>query len=76
MGKRITTYWNVVERLRGQGRAEAVLDDVLSVRDGKIVTSAGVSAGIDMALGLVGHRSFAAVTVAAPVLAQEKVIRA
>ena len=55
VGKRITTYWNAVERLRDLGKAEAVLDDVRFVRDGKVVTSAGVSAGIDMALWLVGQ---------------------
>ena len=55
VGKRITTYWGAVERLRGLGQAAAVLDDVRFVRDGNVVTSAGVSAGIDMALWLVGE---------------------
>lgn len=55
VGKRITTYWGAVERLRALGRASAVLDDVRFVRDGNLVTSAGVSAGIDMALWLVGE---------------------
>lgn len=55
VGKRITTYWSVVEELRRDGRAAAVLDDVRFVRDGNLVTSAGVSAGIDMSLWLVGE---------------------
>jgi transcriptional regulator GlxA family with amidase domain len=55
VGRRITTYWDTVEELRREGRAAAVLDDVRFVRDGNLVTSAGVSAGIDMALWLVGE---------------------
>ncbi|MDH4236112.1 MAG: hypothetical protein OEV17_02590, partial [Nitrospira sp.] len=39
---------------RAQNEA-TVLDHVRYVVDGQIVTSAGVSAGIDMALWLVGH---------------------
>ena len=55
VGKRITTHWRAVPELREQGKAAAVLDDVRFVRDGNVVTSAGVSAGIDMALWLVGQ---------------------
>lgn len=54
-GRRITTHWGAVELVRGRGEAAAVLDDVRYVRDGNVVTSAGVSAGIDMALWLVGE---------------------
>lgn len=53
-GRRITTHWAFVETLRGRGGA-TVLDDVRYVRDGNLVTAAGVSAGIDMALWLVGQ---------------------
>lgn len=53
-GKRITTHWGVVDELRRQGEAAEVLDDVRFVRDGDIVHAAGVSAGIDMSLWLVG----------------------
>lgn len=53
-GKRATTHWRSIALLRDAGGVE-VLDDVRYVRDGKIVTSAGVSAGIDMALWLVGE---------------------
>jgi transcriptional regulator GlxA family with amidase domain len=53
-GKRVTTHWAFVQTLRERGDV-TVLDDVRYVRDGNVVTSAGVSAGIDMALWLVGQ---------------------
>lgn len=53
-GKRVTTHWSFVETLRARGEV-TVLDDVRWVRDGNLVTAAGVSAGIDMALWLVGQ---------------------
>lgn len=53
-GKRITTHWSAIEEIRALGRAE-VLADVRFVRDGNLVHSAGVSAGIDMALWMVGE---------------------
>jgi transcriptional regulator GlxA family with amidase domain len=53
-GKRITTHWGFVEDLRKRGDAE-VLSGPRWVRDGNLVTAAGVSAGIDMALWLVGQ---------------------
>jgi transcriptional regulator GlxA family with amidase domain len=48
-GKRATSHWLALETLRSLG-VEAVSERV--VFDGKIVTAAGVSAGIDMALAL------------------------
>ena len=51
-GKRVTTHWAFVEQLRARGDAGEVLENVRYVRDGNVVTSAGVSAGIDMALAL------------------------
>ncbi|HEX8163923.1 MAG TPA: DJ-1/PfpI family protein [Pyrinomonadaceae bacterium] len=48
-GLRATTHWVALEHLRAFG-AEPVHERV--VREGKIVTAAGVSAGIDMALYL------------------------
>jgi putative intracellular protease/amidase len=48
-GKRATSHWAYRELLR-EGGAEPVAERV--VVDGKIVTAAGVSAGIDMALRL------------------------
>lgn len=53
-GRRITTHWDFVPALREIGRAE-VLEGTRYVRDGNLVTAAGVSAGIDMALWLVGQ---------------------
>lgn len=63
-GKRATTHWGSIELLRGAGNVE-VMDNVRFVRDGNVVTSAGVSAGIDMALWLIGEiygRDFARFT--------------
>ena len=48
-GKRATTHWAYLERLRALG-ADAVAERV--VEDGKVMTAAGVSAGVDMALTL------------------------
>jgi transcriptional regulator GlxA family with amidase domain len=53
-GRRVTTHWAFVEPLRQRGDV-TVLENVRYVRDGNLVTSAGVSAGIDMALWLVGQ---------------------
>lgn len=53
-GKRVTTHWGYVTQLRERGDV-TVLEKVRYVRDGNLVTSAGVSAGIDMALWLVGQ---------------------
>jgi transcriptional regulator GlxA family with amidase domain len=54
-GKRVTTHWSFVESLRARGDV-TVLENIRYVRDGNLVTAAGVSAGIDMALWLVGQR--------------------
>ena len=51
-GLRATTHWALLERLRDLG-AEPVAERV--VEQGKIITAAGVSAGIDMALRLVAR---------------------
>jgi transcriptional regulator GlxA family with amidase domain len=48
-GKRATTHWAFLDRLSELG-AEPVTERV--VEDGKVMTAAGVSAGIDMALTL------------------------
>ena len=54
-GRRITTHWAFVEDLRERAKDATVLSDVRFVPDGNLVTAAGVSAGIDMALWLVGQ---------------------
>ncbi len=59
-GARATSNWQALEELRGLG-VEVVPERV--VFDGKLATSAGVTAGIDMALSLVGK-------IAGPELAQ------
>jgi transcriptional regulator GlxA family with amidase domain len=51
-GKRATSHWLFLEQLRQFG-ADPVGGRF--VEDGKIITAAGVSAGIDMALHLVGQ---------------------
>jgi transcriptional regulator GlxA family with amidase domain len=53
-GKQVTTHWASIERLRAESDV-TVLEHVRYVRDGNLVTSAGVSAGIDMALWIVGQ---------------------
>lgn len=50
-GKRATTYWAERERLAGLG---VQVQEQRWVHDGNVITAAGVSAGIDMALYLVG----------------------
>lgn len=54
-GKRVTTHWGFIEALRARGEAAEVLERIRYVRDGNVVTAAGVSAGIDMALWLTGQ---------------------
>jgi transcriptional regulator GlxA family with amidase domain len=53
-GRRVTTHWSFVKPLQERGDI-TVLDGPRYVRDGNVVTAAGVSAGIDMALWLVGQ---------------------
>jgi len=59
-GKRVTTHWGFIEALRARGEAAEVLSHIRYVRDGNVVTAAGVSAGIDMALWLTGQMHGAA----------------
>lgn len=51
-GRRATTHWFAVDQLPGLG---AIVADQRVVFDGKYVTAAGVSSGIDMALSLAGR---------------------
>ncbi len=53
-GKRATTHWGAVELLRQESNV-TVVDDERWVKDGNVITAAGVSAGIDMALYLVAE---------------------
>jgi transcriptional regulator GlxA family with amidase domain len=54
-GRRITTHWGYVSAMRERAADAEVLEGVRYVRDGNLVTAAGVSAGIDMSLWLVGQ---------------------
>ncbi|WP_406281904.1 GlxA family transcriptional regulator [Streptomyces sp. NBC_00209] len=65
-GHRATTHWNVCEKLAREHPAVEVDPEPIFVRDGRIATSAGVTAGIDLALALVeeDHGRDVALTVA------------
>jgi putative intracellular protease/amidase/YHS domain-containing protein len=52
-GKEATTHWGAVNRLREQFPKIKVHDDRRFVDNGKVVTAAGVSAGIDASLHVV-----------------------
>jgi transcriptional regulator GlxA family with amidase domain len=52
-GKRATTHWAAIDALRSTFPAVVTIDDERVIDEGKIITSAGVSAGIDMALYVV-----------------------
>jgi transcriptional regulator GlxA family with amidase domain len=52
-GRRATTHWASLDRLRALGDVDVVEERF--VRDGIVWTSAGVSAGIDMALAFIEH---------------------
>ncbi|MCX5144384.1 MULTISPECIES: GlxA family transcriptional regulator [unclassified Streptomyces] len=65
-GHRATTHWNVCDHLARSYPAVEVDPEPIFVRDGRIATSAGVTAGIDLALALVeeDHGRDVALTVA------------
>ncbi len=52
-GRPATTHWASLEKLASLDPTITVVSDVRYVDDGDIITAAGVSAGIDMALHLV-----------------------
>lgn len=52
-GRQCTTHWKVTQRLREWCPTARVLENRLFVRDGNVLTSAGVASGIDMALALI-----------------------
>lgn len=54
-GRRVTTHWLGSADLASRYPAVTVDPDVLFVDEGRIVTSAGASAGMDMCLHLVGR---------------------
>ncbi|MEV0410765.1 GlxA family transcriptional regulator [Streptomyces sp. NPDC050448] len=52
-GRRATTHWYVCEQMARDYPKVKVEPDPIYVRDGRVATSAGVTAGIDLALALV-----------------------
>ncbi len=52
-GRRATTHWAACDELRRRHPETEVEDGPIFVRDGDVYTSAGVTAGIDLALALV-----------------------
>jgi len=61
-GKRATTHWRVADTLGARYPRIRVEPDAIFVRDAGIYSSAGVSAGIDLALALVEEDHGAAVS--------------
>ena len=53
-GKKVTTHWMGIEPMKQMNLA-TVVEGTRYVQDGKIVTAAGITAGIDMALWLIGR---------------------
>ncbi|HEY0757983.1 MAG TPA: DJ-1/PfpI family protein [Acidisarcina sp.] len=54
-GLSATTHWEDIEELKQFAPRAKILSDVAFVDEGRIVTSGGISAGIDMSLHLVGR---------------------
>lgn len=52
-GRRATTHWRDAERLRQSYPQIQVDEDAIYTKDGSIYTSAGITAGIDLALAMV-----------------------
>ena len=60
-GRRVSTHWEWADRLAELNPKVKVDPDKIYIRDGSVWTSAGVTAGIDLALALIeqdyGHRT-------------------
>jgi transcriptional regulator GlxA family with amidase domain len=54
-GHRVTTHWHYTERLIKRCPGAQVTTDEIYIRDGRLITSGGVTAGIDMALSVVAE---------------------
>jgi transcriptional regulator GlxA family with amidase domain len=52
-GRRATTHWRAIERLKRFRPAIKIEPDAIYVRDDPVWTSAGVTAGIDLALAMI-----------------------
>ncbi|HEY9679119.1 MAG TPA: GlxA family transcriptional regulator [Drouetiella sp.] len=51
--RKVTTHWSIVERMRADFPDVTIDADAIHVNDGELRTSAGVTAGLDLALSLV-----------------------
>jgi transcriptional regulator GlxA family with amidase domain len=54
-GRRVTTHWKFLDTLQRRHPSVTVDGDPIYINDGHVWTSAGVTAGIDLALALVEH---------------------
>ncbi|MGV8921573.1 MAG: GlxA family transcriptional regulator [Pseudomonas sp.] len=54
-GHRVTTHWHYIERLIACCPKAEVCSDQIFIHDGKLLTSGGVTAGIDLALSIVAE---------------------
>jgi len=63
-GRVVTTHWENSEKLASMFPGANVVADRIFLRDGSMVTSAGVTAGIDLALALVAEDHGPAVSLA------------
>jgi transcriptional regulator GlxA family with amidase domain len=54
--RRVTTHWQDAPALAARFPKARVEPDLIYVRDGRLITAAGVTAGIDLGLALVGQR--------------------
>ena len=54
-GKEVTTHWADAGRLAQEFPQVSVQPDKIFVRDGRLITSAGVTAGIDLCLSLIAE---------------------
>lgn len=70
-GRRATTHWRMAARLQQAYPAIGVDQDRIYVRDGPVWTSAGITAGIDLALALIEDDLGAVV---AKAIAQEMIV--
>ncbi|SCE73286.1 transcriptional regulator, AraC family with amidase-like domain [Micromonospora coriariae] len=52
-GRRVTTHWDLADQLAAHFPAVTVDPDPIFITDGRIITSAGITAGIDLTLALV-----------------------
>jgi transcriptional regulator GlxA family with amidase domain len=51
-GKRVTTHWNQCRELARRNPSAKVEMDSIFIRDGRLYTSAGITAGMDLALAI------------------------